>query len=232
MTTSSSDRRYLTRDSVRRVDVRAIDEFHIPGIVLMENAGRGAFECLKSRLRGGPVAIVCGRGNNGGDGYVIARHLDNAGYPVKVILCAEPDAVTGDAAVHLEVVRASRIPLIVAPAEKAAATVRDETADCEWLVDALLGTGTSGSLREPMPSIISAINSAEVRVMSVDLPSGMDCDTGEPLGDCVSADLTVTFVAEKVGFATDTGRRFCGDIEVVGIGAPRPLLESHNWIQC
>lgn len=229
MTASSSETLYLTRDSVRQVDVRAIDEFHIPGIVLMENAGRGAFEHLRKRLSGGLVLIVCGRGNNGGDGYVIARHLDNSGYRTKVILCADPNAVSGDAAVNLEIVRASGIPLILAPPESAAETIRSESAECEWIVDALLGTGTSGELREPVPSIIAAINASKAKVMSVDLPSGMDCDTGEPLGVCVSADLTVTFVGQKAGFATDSGRRYCGDIEVVGIGAPRPLLESHDW---
>src|SRR5262245_25447385 len=187
----------LTRAQVREIDRRAIEEYGVPGVVLMENAGRGAAEVLLSLGVGGPAVICCGKGNNGGDGLVIARHLDNRGVGVRVLLFARPDELTGDAAANYRIIERSGLPIVIEPdlgtllAERSAAT---------WVVDALFGTGLTGAVRPPFNGIIAAINGSGRPVLAVDIPSGLDCDTGLSPGPTVRAAHTVTFVAEKVGF--------------------------------
>ncbi len=213
--------RALSRDEVRSVDRRAVDEFGMSGVVLMENAGRGCAELLLRQGIGGPVAICCGRGNNGGDGFVIARHLEIAGVDVRVLLLAGACTVRGDAETNLHVLQQSGIPIRELPE---AGELAAELSSCEWVVDAMLGTGTSGEIREPYRTAIHAINQSGRRVFAVDLPSGLDCDTGEPLGLCVRAELTATFVAEKQGFENPASRTLTGSVHVIGIGVPRRLL--------
>lgn len=215
----------LTRDEVRDVDRRAIEQYGLPGIVLMENAGRGAAELLLDQGVSGPVVVCCGGGNNGGDGYVIARHLDLAGVAVRVAAVAPLERLTGDAAVHARVVECSQIPLTLA-AEFSGAQWDSLLSGAAWIVDALLGTGMRGEVRSPYADVIDAINRAEARVLAVDLPSGLDCDTGRPLGACVQADVTATFVARKRGFDAPGASEFTGAVHVVGIGAPRVLIDD------
>ena len=226
---SFSPLRGLTRAQVRDLDRRAIEDYGLPGIVLMENAGRGAAEIV-ARLwpNSGIVAIACGRGNNGGDGFVIARYLDLLGRPVRVLLAAEPASITGDAATMLAVATRSRIP-IASLAAADAATWSDHLAGAAVVVDALLGTGATGAPRGAIATAIAAIAAWQAatpagRVLAVDLPSGLDCDTGLAAGACVRADATATFVAPKAGFATSGAAAFTGAVHVVGIGAPRRLL--------
>lgn len=210
----------LSRERVRELDRRAIEEFGVPGVVLMENAGRGAAEVLR-RLNPDrrPTVIACGKGNNGGDGFVIARHLDNAGWKVRVLLFADPAALTGDAAIMYRIVERSGLPLTVQPAPEPGLFAGG------WVVDALFGTGLTGPVREPFDRVIAAINASRAKVLAVDLPSGLDCDTGRPLGATVRADATVTFVAPKLGFANNESRAWTGDVIVAEIGAPRVLVE-------
>jgi NAD(P)H-hydrate epimerase len=216
---------FLTREQVREVDRRAVEEFGVPGVVLMENAGRGAAEVLRSLGARGPVVVCCGKGNNGGDGFVIARHLDNHGVPVRVMLFARPEALSGDAAVNLEIVRRSGLAVEVrAGADEAA--LRGELSAAEWVVDALFGTGLAGPLRAPFDGVVAAINACGAKVLAVDIPSGLDCDTGEPLGATVRARHTVTFVAAKAGFANPASRGWVGELHVVDIGAPRVVVEG------
>ena len=215
--------RYMSRDEVRDVDRRAIEEYGLLGVVLMENAGRGCTDLLLSLGVQGPIVICAGKGNNGGDGFVIARHLENHGVPVRVLLFASPEDLHGDAAVNYRVLEASGTPIrtIAAPTR---AIVDTELAGAEWIVDALLGTGTRGEIREPFLTVIQSINSASAQVLAVDLPSGMDCDTGESLGGCVVAKHTATFVAPKLGFQFDASNRFTGTVHVVDIGVPKAML--------
>lgn len=217
----------MTRRQVRDIDLRALQEFRLPGRVLMENAGRGAADLLLAQDVAGPIVICCGKGNNGGDGFVIARHLEAAGLDVEVLLFCDPHEVTGDAASNLAVLRAAQTPVTAAleltPAEWDATL---QTAD--WVVDALLGTGLSGAVRDPYPGAIESINRSGRPVLAVDLPSGMDCDTGQPLGACVRARLTATFVAPKVGFAAPGAAELTGDVAVLPIGVPRSLLQEQN----
>src|SRR5713226_6787224 len=141
---------YLNRQEVRELDRRAIEELGVPGVVLMENAGRGAAEVLVRLGCRGPVAICCGKGNNGGDGFVIARHLDNRGTPVRVLLFARPEDLSGDAAVNYRIIARAGLPMVIHagnPVDDKA--VRADLAAAEWIVDALFGTGLTGPVRNP-----------------------------------------------------------------------------------
>jgi NAD(P)H-hydrate epimerase len=224
--------RSLTRDEVREIDRRAIEEFGLPGIVLMENAGRGAAELLHGLAPGAAVAIVCGRGNNAGDGFVIARHLENLGHAVRLLLACDPAECRGDAAIAWRVVEKAGLP-----AMRLAAATREEweesLAGAEWIVDALLGTGASGVPRGAIATAIEAVNAAGrrgARVFAVDLPSGLDCDTGTAAGACVRADVTATFVARKVGFDAAAAAALLGAVYVIGIGTPRALLAVYGSV--
>jgi len=234
--------RPLTREQVRAVDLRANGDYSLPGIVLMENAGRNAAHllmALASLDRVVPplrVAIVCGRGNNGGDGFVMARHLENLGGEINLLLACDPAAYRGDAAVNHAVAVRAGIPidqLESAPMEAWSAAL----AGSDWIVDALLGTGSSGAPRGAVATAIRAINLARgphgpecrpPRVLAVDLPSGLDCDTGLTAGECVRADATATFVARKIGFDAPGASAFTGAVHVLDIGVPRRLLEATN----
>lgn len=217
--------RSLTRAEVRDVDRRAIEEYGLPGVVLMENAGRNAAAVLLSQGITGPVVICCGKGNNGGDGFVIARHLDNAGIAVKVFLTHDPAHYTGDAAIFLHVIQQARLPLRRIP-QSAPDEWQHELQSAEWIVDALLGTGLTGDVREPYLTPIHAINASGKKVLAVDLPSGLDSDTGQPLGSCIRATRTVTFVARKIGFDHPGAEQWTGPVDVADIGVPRDLLNS------
>ena len=218
---------YLSREEVRELDRRAIEEFGVPGVVLMENAGRGAAEMLVGLGCRGPVVICCGKGNNGGDGFVIARHLDNSSIPVRVLLFARPDDLTGDAAVNYQIIARSGLPIEVYTGDSwDESALQDHLTKAEWIVDALFGTGLTGPVRKPLDRVIAAINTSRAHILAVDIPSGLDCDTGQPLGPTVRAEHTVTFVAEKKGFANASGQEWIGQIHVVDIGAPRRLLQE------
>ena len=214
----------LTREQVRAIDRRAIEEFGVPGVVLMENAGRGAAEVLLSLGARGRVDICCGKGNNGGDGFVIARHLDNRGVPLRVLLFADPAGLSGDAAINYEIIRRSGLAIDVRAGAVDAEALRQELSAAEWIVDALFGTGLSGPVRGPLAAGIAAINASGAKVLAVDIPSGLDCDSGEPLGPTVRAHHTVTFVAPKKGFASPAAREWVGVVHVADIGAPRAAL--------
>lgn len=215
--------RSLTRAEVREVDRRAIEEFGVPGIVLMENAGRNAAMLLHERAPAARLAIVCGKGNNAGDGFVIARHLANLGHDVRLLLACDPSEYRGDAAVNWRVVETMRLPVTVL-----ATASREEweraLAGADWIVDALLGTGATGAPRAAIATAIEAVNAVAARdhsgVFAVDLPSGLDCDTGEAPGACIRANLTATFVAPKVGFGRPEAARWLGEVHVLDIGAP------------
>lgn len=222
--------RPLSRDEVREVDRRAIAECEMSGLVLMENAGRGCVDLLCQLGCRGPVAIVCGKGNNGGDGFVIARHLDLRGIAVKVLLLASPVDVEGDAAANLRILQHCDLPIVdlsvVASGAFDPGRLMTELAGAEWIVDALLGTGARGIPRPPLDTAIRVLNQHSAHKLAVDLPSGLDCDTGEPADPTFRADHTATFVAPKLGFANPHAAEFLGQLHVLDIGAPRRLIEQ------
>ncbi|MFH1299812.1 MAG: NAD(P)H-hydrate epimerase [Planctomycetota bacterium] len=216
----------LSREEVRSVDRRTIEEFGLPGIALMENAGRGVFELLISFGVTGPVKICAGKGNNGGDGFVIARHLDNAGIPVQIYLLADPGQLKGDAAINYHVAARMGIPIQSDADFNHPEAFRAFLSKADWIVDALLGTGVQGILRPPFTTAIQIMNEAEGNKLAIDVPSGLDCDTGKPLGTCVTASQTATFVAEKKGFALPESKQFTGTVHVLDIGAPRQIVKE------
>ncbi len=212
----------IDRAGVRELDRRAVAEFGVPSIVLMENAGRAAAQLLLRLGVGGPVVVCCGKGNNGGDGFVVARHLDRQKLPVRVLLFADPSSLRGDAGTNYRIATRSKIPVTANPAN-----VAGELAGAAWVVDALFGTGLTGPVRAPLDQVIAAINASRAQVLAIDIPSGLDCDTGEPLGPTVRAHHTATFVAEKRGFTNPQAAEWTGRVHVSDIGAPRILVEQY-----
>jgi len=223
----------MSRDEVRNVDKLAIEEFGIPGGVLMENAGRGCVDWLLELGVSGRVVICAGKGNNGGDGFVIARHLENRGLDVNVLLFANPELLRGDAKINYKVIERAGTPIrVIADTQSEddfESVVNEELASADWIIDALLGTGTKGSLREPFPEIINAVNQASARTLAIDLPSGQDCDTGLPVDSensvVVKADFTATFVARKLGFENPASSAFTGEVRVIDIGVPHSMFD-------
>jgi hydroxyethylthiazole kinase-like uncharacterized protein yjeF len=230
--TPEKEHRVMSRDEVRAVDAWAINQIGVPGVVLMENAGRSCAELIREKLaevEHPGVCLFCGAGNNGGDGYVIARHLLNAGFHVKVILCSEREKIRGDAKINLDILE--RLGHVVEPLDMAAgglaSRVRLLAGDADMIVDALFGTGLQGPLREPYRSLIEAIDAVGRPVLAVDIPSGLDCDTGEPLGTAIKAAYTVTFVAVKKGFvAGPDADQYLGELYVASIGVEPPAHDS------
>jgi len=197
----------------------------------MENAGRHAAQATLQLLRdpaAARVAIVCGSGNNGGDGFVIARHLHNARVSVAILLACEPDRITGDARINYDIVKRMSLPIHRIQTAEQLAAQQVVLREADVVVDALLGTGFSGEPRPPLDAAIEAINAAsQAKVVAVDVPSGLDCDTGRPSHPCVRADLTVTFVARKTGFDARAAREHLGRVIVADIGVPVELLARY-----
>ncbi len=222
--TREKEFRVMSRDEVRRVDAWAMEEIGVPGIVLMENAGRSCAELAREKLAGveGPkVCVFCGTGNNGGDGYVIARHLLNAGVHVRVVLCGEREKVRGDARTNLEILErlGHAVESLDPGAEDLSVYVGAFAGEADLLVDALFGTGLRGELNQESQSLIEAINHLGRPILAVDIPSGLDCDTGVPLGAAIRASWTVTFVAVKKGFlAAAEANHYTGELYVASIG--------------
>lgn len=226
----------LTRDQVRQVDRLAIEELGIPGVVLMENAGRevamAVLDTLEADLQvfagDARVAVLCGGGNNGGDGYVVARHLANQGVNVTAWAAVDPATLTGDAAIQAAI--ADKMGLIEPMhTTEQLLGAQERLLEAHVLVDALLGTGFHGEVRPHIAQVIEIANQCKERgamIVAVDVPSGLDCDTGEPAHAVVLADVTVTFVAPKRGFAHPQAELYVGRLIVGDIGAPPGLIRK------
>jgi len=219
-----------TAEQMRNLDQRAMAEFSLPGLVLMENAGRGMARILArdlAPLQGKRVGILCGRGNNGGDGFVIGRWLARSGARIRFFLLAEPDQIGGDARVNLEAARALGLPLRTCLSEADLEELPAELAGLDVIVDALLGTGLKSEVRGLFRRAIEAVNAAPGFKAAVDVPSGLDADTGLVRGLAVRADLTVTFGLAKLGQALYPGLDCCGRLEVLDICLPdRAVAEA------
>lgn len=275
---ASSRPAVLSRDAVRQLDRTAIERFGIPGLVLMENAARGMVELLldwlkRDRLKNEgssapfpTILIFCGTGNNAGDGLAAARHLQLRGVPHRVIFCADPARLRGDALFQYELAQKLQIPMVsilpdlpvsiqldalaaeVETGSETGSETRSEIGSSAssgsgkcglCLVDALLGTGAVGVPRFPMPEVIAWMNARRklgTPVLAVDVPTGLDCETGFPFasgsaGDCsaVRASLTVTFAAAKPGLVLPHAREFTGTLYVSDIGVtPDALLQAEQ----
>ncbi len=214
----------MSRDEVRAFDRWAIDTLGITGVVLMENAGRSCAELIKEKLsnvKKPKVCIFCGTGNNGGDGYVIARHLLNNGYKVSVIIVGDRNKIKGDAKINLDILQRLGQPIeLLDFKDDISGQVKAKTFDADMLVDGLFGTGLSGRLSDEYKQLFESINALNLPILAVDIPSGLDCDRGEPLGAAIKATYTVTFAAVKKGFTSSKNTaEYTGEVFVASIGA-------------
>ena len=227
----------LTAAQSRELDRLAAERLGLPGVVLMENAGLNAANAIMDLLDAerqlppfeARVAIFCGGGNNGGDGYVVARHLHNWGADVKIFATKPVDDLTGDAAVNARVCRNMHLPIRLLDSD---AAIRDATGEagtfCHAVVDALLGTGFTGDVREPLATLIARLDESSggpLRI-ALDCPSGLNADTGRPANVALHADMTVTFASEKVGYRHPDAAAYLGRLVVADIGIPNGLIDQ------
>lgn len=215
-------RRAFNAKQAQRLDRFAIEQLGIPSVVLMENAGReAAHEVLKilKNKKKKSVCIFCGTGNNGGDGFVVARHLFNAGIRVKVFLIGKLQDLKKDPAVNYQILRKLKCPIEVI--QSVNKKVLKDLNHSDVIVDAIFGIGLSRKIEEPFESIIKAINQSKKIIVAVDVPSGLNVTTGKIFGICIKAHLTVTLAVMKKGFLTRQGKSFAGKVVLVDIGIPR-----------
>lgn len=216
----------LTREQSRQVDRRAMEVYGFSGLVLMENAGRGVVDRLENLGIDGLVVICCGRGNNGGDGFVIARHLDIRGHRPRVLLFCDPARLTGDAATNYRILEKTDVPIHACHEDFEISDLQTHLTGATWIVDALLGTGAQGEPRPPLDTVIDHLNASEVPILAVDVPSGLDCDSGEPASHTIRAAHTCTFVTPKVGFLKPGATPYLGTLHVLNIGTPAKLVHE------
>ncbi len=219
----------VTAAEMQEMDRQAIEKHAIPGLELMETAGQGAARVLLAQFADQAedgVGIVCGKGNNGGDGFVIARELAAQGLEVAVYLLAKTGAVKGDAATNLKRLAALNIPVIEVPDEDSFSKIKPRLARSGLLVDAILGTGLTSNVRGFFKAAIDFINSTGIPVFAVDIPSGLNSDTGQPCGTTIHAQCTATFALAKIGHYTYPGAECTGKLEIIDIGIPRTVVES------
>jgi NAD(P)H-hydrate epimerase len=218
----------VTAKEMRELDRLTIEEYGVPGQVLMERAGAGATEALLKQFpqaRTSSVLIVAGKGNNGGDGFVVARLLKKQGVKCEVILTAKKTEVKGDALLNLKAFLnlRGRVTEVCEPAQLD--LVRKKLQQCQLVVDALLGTGLSAPVQGLLAGVIDLINASGAPVVAIDIPSGLDSDRGEPLGTAVQAELTVTFGYPKLGLIGDPGATHVGKLVIVDIGIAPEAIE-------
>jgi len=219
----------VTAEQMRQMDRIAIEQYGIPGLLLMENAGLQVVNHAEQRFggwQGKRVLVLCGTGNNGGDGMVVARHAMQRGAEVLVVLAGDPEKVTGDARTNLHIAQKLGIVRPLQNAEDLAHLWG--RADWDLVVDALLGIGVTGEVRGLIGEVIGFFQSCPVPVVAVDVPSGIDADTGAVCGRAIRATLTITFGAMKVGLAVHPGAEYAGELVVADIGIPAVEVERAN----
>lgn len=216
--------RPLTRKESRAIDEVATSLLGIPSLCLMENAGAGAARIALEMLDEAREAVcLCGPGGNGGDALVVARHLAIEGVRVTAVCWGR--APRGDAAVQAAICVAMRLPLIRADEPPAVAAALAACSRDAVIVDGLYGTGLERPIEGPAAQVVEAVNTSGRRVLALDIPSGLDCDSGQPLGVCIRANRTATFVAPKLGFSNPSSLAWTGEVTVVPIGAPAGPLD-------
>jgi len=221
-------RKAVTGETMREIDRRAIEEFGIPSLLLMENAGRAcAEEILKRGVKAGErVAVFAGKGNNGGDGFVAARHLHNGGVVPVVFFFQKPSEMKADPLANFRILERMKIDLRDCAGGADWDGVRNVLKTCRAVLDALFGTGLSKPVGEPFRTAIEEINHSKLPVVAVDIPSGLHADTGEVMGICVKAAVTVSLALAKKGFYLNEGPAYTGSVVVADISIPRELIEG------
>lgn len=220
-----------TADQMKNLDRRTIHERGVPGIVLMENAGKGATEAILRRfpdLPGKRVAIIAGKGNNGGDAFVIARHLINRGVEVNTYLLAAKKVIKGDAKTNLDILVKGGVEVkeVSGPGEFEA--IKGSLHTHDLIIDGILGTGLSSAVEGYYADVISTLNGAGKPIVAIDIPSGLDATNGKPLGTSIQAAFTPTFGLPKMGQIIHPGMDYVGELEVIDIGIPTHLIEEEG----
>lgn len=204
---------------MREIDSKAFEDYGIPSIILMENAGRAVAEAALS-FNSRRIAVLCGSANNGGDGLVAARYLSQRGKDVEIILLKDSESFRGDTLINYRIAANLKIPVrrygLHTPLRK-----------FQLIIDALLGTGAKGKVSGHYRDAIAEINGSKRKTLSVDIPSGLDADTGKMLGIAVEADMTITMAIPKVGLLKPAAKPFVGKLLVADIGIPRQLLAQY-----
>ena len=220
----------VTSEEMRALDSAAINDYGIPGVVLMENAGRSTFQILCAAVSREfaklKVIVVAGPGNNGGDGYVVARYLLNHGAEVQTYLLAKREKIRGDALINLSILEKMTDQIYPVHDVSDLKEVATKWRSSDIIVDAILGTGLSTEVRSPYREAIELINDTSAFKVSIDIPSGLDSNTGKILGAAVRADLTVTYGFQKVGMALYPGLSQCGRVHVADICIPRSCIQE------
>jgi NAD(P)H-hydrate epimerase len=226
--------RVLNSAQMREADRRTVDEIGIPSLVLMENAGRqavAAMEAMYGDLLERQVAVLCGRGNNGGDGFVIARTLAQRGVDVSVFLIGRVADVRGDARINLEILGRLSLTVVEVADSQAWELHFSEVSDCTLIVDAIFGTGLNAPVSGFIESVITDVNASGIPIVAIDLPSGLSADSPEPIGPSIEAGLTVTLAAPKLPLVLPPAETRAGDIVIADIGIPGEVLESVDGLR-
>lgn len=208
---------------MKRLDALAIRRYGIPALILMENAGHGAAqEALKALPKKGTkrVAVFCGYGNNGGDGFVCARHLINQGIHVRIYLVGKKKVSSAETKVNYQILCKLKQKFVTIKNAKTFIKLTQEIKKCHLIIDGIFGIGLSGTLDEFYQELFKMLNSAKVPILALDIPSGLSADTGKPLGSAIKAAKTVTFGFVKQGLVKPKARKFTGKITVVDISLP------------
>ncbi|MBW1978315.1 MAG: NAD(P)H-hydrate dehydratase [Deltaproteobacteria bacterium] len=221
--------RLVKASEIQEMDRVTIQELGIPGAVLMENAGRGATKLFLDHFKplvGSHVLFLCGRGNNGGDGYVIARYLNELGFKTTVIVLSKFEKLSGDALTNFEVLTRMGLDILEVPDSAAWAEHRRLISGCDYIVDGIFGTGLNAPVKGFYEQVIQDANSAKKPIMSIDIPSGLNADTGQVMGVAIKAELTVTFGFPKLGEFVFPGAHFVGRLMRVDIGIPSKVADT------
>jgi len=220
--------RLVKADEMQEMDRLTIHEMGIPGAVLMENAGRGSVRIFLEHFDPSPgscAVVLCGPGNNGGDGYVMARYLNNAGIRIIVLVLGKAGRISGDALTNLKIIKRMKMDIREAPGPAEWRKTRRCLADCDYIIDGILGTGLNSSVKGYYSRVIQDVNSSGRPVMSIDIPSGLNSDTGQEMGAAIRADLTVTFGFPKLGQMLFPGADLVGRLARIDIGIPDMVAE-------
>jgi NAD(P)H-hydrate epimerase len=218
----------VTAAQMRRIDEKAIRHYGIPSLILMENAGaacaREAIKLIVDRLK--KAVILCGKGNNGGDGFVAARHLLNRGVKATIFFFQKPSEMKPDPLVNFNILKKLKADLINSSIKMDPEKLKKTLRDSDLVIDALFGTGVDRILKSPFRQAIEIVNTSKRPVLSIDVPSGLNADTGRVMGDCIRAKLTVTLGIPKRGFYMPGARSFTGKVIVADISLPARLLKG------
>jgi NAD(P)H-hydrate epimerase len=218
-------------EEMQELDRKAIETYRIPGMILMENAGKGAAEVISNTFPDickKKIGIIAGKGNNGGDGFVIARYLLNQGVSVKVYLLTDPKGLRGDAETNFNILQRMKGEVIPVPSSKDYVKIKKDLEKFDVLVDGIFGTGLDAEVRGYYREVIDHLNTLQRPIVAVDIPSGLDANTGKPLGTAIRASLTITFGLPKVGHLIPPGLDYVGKVKIIDIGIPKRLVEEEK----